>query len=136
MGSQGDSEAGATRHSPQDCNVEPPQRGSADLDFSQRESASVSRRRGIARLPVGKKTRRRGKPKKAETRPAMLLVEEEPVLLTRAQAAKLAQVSLSKLDQWSREPDCPVIREGHHFVRFHRDDFVVWLAQRTRQQRS
>ena len=55
----------------------------------------------------------------------------EPVLLTRAQAAELAQISLSKLDQWSREPGCPVIREGNHFVRFNREAFITWLAERS-----
>ena len=46
---------------------------------------------------------------------------ESPLLLTRAQAAQLCQVSEEILDQWSYEPGFPVIRRnGGHFVRIHR----------------
>lgn len=63
----------------------------------------------------------------------MLVVDPvvEPMLLTRAQAAALAQCSLSKLDQWIREPGFPVLREGNHFVRINRDEFITWLAERS-----
>jgi hypothetical protein len=45
---------------------------------------------------------------------------ELPLLLTRAQAAQLCQVSQEILDQWSYEPGFPVIRRnGGHFVRIH-----------------
>lgn len=59
----------------------------------------------------------------------MLMVEEEPVLLTRAEAAKLANISVSTLDQWSHEPGCPVIRRGTRIVRFPRERFIAWLAE-------
>jgi hypothetical protein len=68
------------------------------------------------------------------TRPDWRL--EPPLLLTRAQAAQLCQVSEEILDQWSYEPGFPVIRRngewsyepgfpvirrnGGHFVRVHR----------------
>jgi hypothetical protein len=46
---------------------------------------------------------------------------ESPLLLTRAQAAQLCQVSEKILDQRSYEPSFPVIRRnGGHFVRIHR----------------
>lgn len=127
-------EAGATRHNFEDCNVNALQPEQTVLNVPQPASSSVNRKRGVARLPRGNQTRRRGKAKRAEKRPDMLAVE--PVMLTRQQAAELAQVSLSKLDKWSREPGCPVLREGGHFVRFHRDEFIIWLAQRTRQQQN
>jgi hypothetical protein len=53
-----------------------------------------------------------------------------PLLLTRAQAAQLCQVSEEILDQWSYEPGFPVIRRnGGHFVRIHRVAFERWLEQ-------
>jgi hypothetical protein len=55
---------------------------------------------------------------------------EAPLLLTRAQAAQLCQVSEEILDQWSYEPDFPVIRRnGGHFVRIHRAGLERWLEQ-------
>jgi hypothetical protein len=55
---------------------------------------------------------------------------ESPVLLTRAQAARLCQVSEEILDQWSYEPGFPVIRRnGGHFVRIHRAALERWLEQ-------
>jgi hypothetical protein len=55
---------------------------------------------------------------------------EPPVLLTRAQAAQLCQVSEEILDQWSYEPGFPVIRrKGGHFVRIHRAALERWLEQ-------
>ena len=55
---------------------------------------------------------------------------EAPVLLTRAQAAQLCQVSEEILDQWSYEPGFPVIRRnGGHFVRIHRAALERWLEQ-------
>jgi hypothetical protein len=55
---------------------------------------------------------------------------EPPVLLTRAQAARLCQVSEEILDQWSYEPGFPVIRRnGGHFVRIHRAALERWLEQ-------
>src|SRR5215510_12185224 len=53
-----------------------------------------------------------------------------PMLLTRAQAAQLCQVSQEILDQWSYEPGFPVIRRnGGHFVRIHRAALERWLEQ-------
>jgi hypothetical protein len=55
---------------------------------------------------------------------------ESPLLLTRAQAARLCQVSEEILDQWSYEPGFPVIRRnGGHFVRIHRAALERWLEQ-------
>ncbi len=55
---------------------------------------------------------------------------ESPLLLTRAQAAELCQVSQEILDQWSSEPGFPVIRRnGGHFVRIHRAALERWLEQ-------
>ena len=55
---------------------------------------------------------------------------ESPLLLTRAQAARLCQVSQEILDQWSYEPGFPVIRRnGGHFVRIHRAALERWLEQ-------
>ena len=55
---------------------------------------------------------------------------ESPLLLTRAQAAELCQVSQEILDQWSYEPGFPVIRRnGGHFVRIHRAALERWLEQ-------
>ena len=55
---------------------------------------------------------------------------ESPLLLTRAQAAQLCQVSEEILDQWSYEPGFPVIRRnGGHFVRIHRMALERWLEQ-------
>ena len=55
---------------------------------------------------------------------------ESPLLLTRAQAAQLCQVSEEILDQWSYEPGFPVIRRnGGHFVRIHRPALERWLEQ-------
>jgi hypothetical protein len=55
---------------------------------------------------------------------------EAPLLLTRAQAAQLCQVSEEILDQWSYEPGFPVIRRnGGHFVRIHRAALERWLEQ-------
>jgi hypothetical protein len=55
---------------------------------------------------------------------------EPPLLLTRAQAAQLCQVSEEILDQWSYEPGFPVIRRnGGHFVRIHRLALERWLEQ-------
>jgi hypothetical protein len=55
---------------------------------------------------------------------------EPPLLLTRAQAAQLCQVSEEILDQWSYEPGFPVIRRnGGHFVRVHRAALERWLEQ-------
>jgi hypothetical protein len=55
---------------------------------------------------------------------------EVPVLLTRAQAAQLCQVSEEILDQWSYEPGFPVIRRnGGHFARIHRAALERWLEQ-------
>jgi hypothetical protein len=55
---------------------------------------------------------------------------DSPVLLTRAQAAQLCQVSEEILDQWSYEPGFPVIRRnGGHFVRIHRTALERWLEQ-------
>jgi hypothetical protein len=52
------------------------------------------------------------------------------VLLTRAQAAQLCQVSEEILDQWSYEPGFPVIRRnGGHFVRIHRAALERWLER-------
>ena len=54
---------------------------------------------------------------------------ESPLLLTRAQAAELCQVSEEILDQWSYEPGFPVIRRnGGHFVRIHRT-LERWLEE-------
>ena len=53
-----------------------------------------------------------------------------PLLLTRAQAAQLCQVSVEILDQWSYEPGFPVIRRnGGHFVRIHRTALERWLEE-------
>jgi len=53
-----------------------------------------------------------------------------PLLLTRAQAAQLCQVSEEILDQWSYEPGFPVIRRNSgHFVRIHRAALERWLEQ-------
>src|SRR5215813_6747601 len=53
---------------------------------------------------------------------------DSPVLLTRAQAAQLCQVSVEILDQWSYEAGFPVIRRnGGHFVRIHRAGLERWL---------
>ncbi len=55
---------------------------------------------------------------------------ESPLLLPRAQAAELCQVSEEILDQWSYEPGFPVIRRnGGHFVRIHRAGLERWLEQ-------
>jgi hypothetical protein len=55
---------------------------------------------------------------------------DSPLLLTRAQAARLCQVSEEILDQWSYEPGFPVIRRnGGHFVRIHRTALERWLEQ-------
>jgi hypothetical protein len=55
---------------------------------------------------------------------------EPPLLLTRAQAAQLFQVSEEILDQWSYEPGFLVIRRnGGHFVRIHRAALERWLEQ-------
>ena len=55
---------------------------------------------------------------------------QAPLLLTRAQAAQLCQVSEEILDQWSYEPGFPVIRRnGGHFVRIHRAALERWLEQ-------
>lgn len=55
---------------------------------------------------------------------------EVPLLLTRAQAAQLCQVSEEILDQWSYEPGFPVIRRnGGHFVRIHRAALERWLEE-------
>ena len=55
---------------------------------------------------------------------------DSPLLLTRAQAAQLCQVSEEILDQWSYEPGFPVIRRnGGHFVRIHRTALERWLEQ-------
>jgi hypothetical protein len=55
---------------------------------------------------------------------------EAPLLLTRAQAAQLCQVSEEILDQWSYEPGFPVIRRnGGHFVRIHRAALERWLEE-------
>ena len=55
---------------------------------------------------------------------------EPPLLLTRAQAAQLCQISEEILDQWSYEPGFPVIRRnGGHFVRIHRAALERWLEQ-------
>ena len=55
---------------------------------------------------------------------------EAPLLLTRAQAAQLCQVSEEILDQWSYAPGFPVIRRnGGHFVRIHRAALERWLEQ-------
>lgn len=129
MDDRSDSGAGAARHNPEARNVDAPQPSSTDLDVPQPESPSVSGFPKIARPRRAAQTPRRGKSKRAQKRPDMLVVDDEPVLLTRAQAARLAQVSVSKLDQWSRQPGCPVIRQGNHFVRFPREKFIVWLAE-------
>jgi hypothetical protein len=56
--------------------------------------------------------------------------DESPLLLTRAQAAELCQVSEEILDQWSYEPGFPVIRRnGGHFVRIHRAALERWLEE-------
>jgi hypothetical protein len=77
-------------------------------------------------------TRRSGEPVNTEdcdlTRPDVR--PESPLLLTRAQAAQLCQVSEEILDQWSYEPGFPVIRRnGGHFVRIHRAALERWLEQ-------
>ena len=55
---------------------------------------------------------------------------DSPVLLIRAQAAHLCQVSEEILDQWSYEPGFPVIRRnGGYFVRIHRTALERWLEQ-------
>jgi hypothetical protein len=55
---------------------------------------------------------------------------DAPLLLTRAQAAQLCQVSQEILDQWSYEPGFPVIRRnGGHFVRIHRTALERWLER-------
>jgi len=55
---------------------------------------------------------------------------DSPLLLTRAQAAQLCQVSMEILDEWSYEPGFPVIRRnGGHFVRIHRRALERWLEQ-------
>jgi hypothetical protein len=55
----------------------------------------------------------------------------EPLLLTREQAAELCQVSLEILDQWSHEPGFPVIRrDGGHFVRIVSTLLPRWLEDK------
>lgn len=125
--------AGAARHSLSGNPSDAPQPEPASLSISQPESPLAGVPRGLAQPRLPTKTRRRGKSTPVQKRPRMLAVDDEPVLLTRAQAAQLAQISLSKLDQWSREPGCPVIREGTHFVRFNRETFIAWLAERSTQ---
>lgn len=75
---------------------------------------------------------RRGAPMTAEDRELSRpdWRRESPLLLTRAQAAQLCQVSEEILDQWSYEPGFPVIRRnGGHFVRIHRAALERWLEQ-------
>jgi hypothetical protein len=53
-----------------------------------------------------------------------------PLLLTRAQAAELCQVSEEILDKWSYAPGFPVIRRnGGHFVPIHRAALERCLEQ-------
>ena len=56
---------------------------------------------------------------------------DQPILLTREQAAEWCQVSPEILDQWSYEPGFPVIRRPR-FVRIHRQELDKWLAERAR----
>ena len=58
-----------------------------------------------------------------------LAVLRQTLLLTREQAAALAGVGLNKIDEWSREPGFPVIRQGQHFVRIVREPFEEWLVR-------
>jgi excisionase family DNA binding protein len=53
-------------------------------------------------------------------------IVDVPILLTRQQAAELANVSTDCLDNWSHRPNFPVIRDGQ-LVRIHRDLFDQWL---------
>jgi len=63
----------------------------------------------------------------------------EPILITLAQAADLAQVGMDRIRQWSYEPGFPVIRTTRPGsksgqVRIHRRLFDQWLAQRARAE--
>jgi hypothetical protein len=61
------------------------------------------------------------KQRREQPRPAVT-----PVLLTREQAADIAQVSPDRIDDWSYRAGFPVIRDAH-LVRIHADEFVAWL---------
>ena len=56
------------------------------------------------------------------------LEADEPLLITREQAADLCQVSPSKIDEWTHRVGFPVIREGQT-VRIPRDAMKRWLEK-------
>lgn len=51
---------------------------------------------------------------------------DPPLLLTREQAAAVAQVSEDRIDDWSHRPGFPVIRDGQ-LVRIHAAELDAWL---------
>jgi excisionase family DNA binding protein len=57
----------------------------------------------------------------------------ERILLTREEAARACGVSLNKIDEWSKEPGFPIIREGTHFVRIPARAFEDWLEVRAEE---
>jgi excisionase family DNA binding protein len=54
----------------------------------------------------------------------------EALLLTRAQACRLLQVSSEILNEWSHEPGFPAIRRsGGHFLRISRRALEAWVEE-------
>lgn len=53
----------------------------------------------------------------------------EPIMLTKQQAAMLAQVGLGTLQNWLDEPGFPAIRTPRQ-VRIHAQLFNEWLAKK------
>ena len=103
---------------------------------AQQTSLPVVENGAVEARKPRRKTGRRGKAKDGERAPRepAVTVAETPselrdlILLTREQAAVLAGVGLNKIDEWSREPGFPVIKEGGHFVRIVRAPFEEWLT--------
>ena len=59
-----------------------------------------------------------------------MTVAEEPILLTRRQAADLLQIGLTTLDKWAKESDFPIIR-GHRLARIPRAELEEWVRRYT-----
>ena len=85
---------------------------------------------GLAQGAPRKQPRRRHGTSKQSDGGQPMTVADEPILLTRKQAAELLQIGLTTLDKWSREPDFPIIR-GHRLARIPKDELVEWVKRFT-----
>ena len=64
---------------------------------------------------------------------AAIAMEPEPEFLRRREAAKLARVSVFKIDEWIKQySDFPVVKLGKRTVLIPRRLFIEWLANQTR----